>query len=364
MPIWQRQFLTYHPVIGWWFIPNLKAMIPHDDSFYLLRTNSQGMRSNREYPLLRPGGRRRIILLGDSYTAGDGVSNDERYSDRLEQLHPHLDVLNFGLPSSGTDQQFLIYETLAKPFEADAYIFAILVENILRNQQKYRPGGEPQTNFVVCRPKPYFTFDDNHLALHNQPVPPEERYMQELKDQWNESSNVAYSVARRFVRCVLPFGIRRTIYRIRQRSNFLSRSRTNSPAQPYIGYESEDSYGWQLLRRILERFFEHVEGKPVFVVPLPTYHFFMTNVASAYVPISEPIYLERFMKLEDRACKRFVVDVLPYFLRLPTDERQKCRGNDPHYTALAHAVVTRAISDAIAKSCPELLTVPQGDSSE
>lgn len=365
MPIWQRQFLTYHPVIGWWFIPNLKAMIPHDDNFYLLRTNSLGMRSNRDYPLPRPEGRRRIILLGDSYTAGDGVSNDERYSDRLEQLHPHLDVLNFGLPGSGTDQQFLVYKTLAKPFEADAYIFAILVENVLRNQQKYRPGWEPQTDFVVCRPKPYFTFEDNHLFLHNQPVPLEERSMQELQDQGTESRKVADSLARRFVRRVLPFGLRWTIYRIRQRSNFLSSSYRYSSAQPYSGYESEDSYGWQLLRRILEQFFEHVADKPVFVIPLPTYHFFVANASSTYVPIlSAPIYLERFMNLDDKARNIFVVDVLPYFLQLPLDERQRCCGDDPHYTTLAHAVIARAISDAISKTCPELLTVPQRDSAE
>jgi len=184
--------------------------------------------------------------------------------------------------------------------------------------------------------------------------------MQELKNQCTESRKLADSLARRVVRRVLPFGIRRTIYRLRQRSSFLSRSRTHSLAQPYIGYESEDTYGWQLLRCILEQFFEHVAGKPVFIIPLPTYHY----VAPTYVPISEPIYLERFMNLEDRSCKRFVVDVLPYFLQLPLDERQQCCGNDPHYTALAHAVITRAISDAISKTCPELLTVPQRDSVE
>jgi hypothetical protein len=346
MSIWQRQFLTYHPVIGWWFIPNLKAMIPHDGDSYLVRTNSLGMRSDREYPLRRPEGRRRIVLLGDSYTAGDGVSNGERYSDRLEQFYPHLDVLNFGLPNSGTDQQLLAYEALAKPFEADAYIFAVLVENILRNQQEYRPAWEPQAASVFYRPKPYFTLEEGRLALHNRPVPLEKRSEQELGLQRPPSPDTVVTVARRLARRTLPPGLRRAIFRLLYRPN----------AQPYSGYESEDSYGWQLLRRILERFFEQVAGQPVFVVPLPTYHFFLANAA----PIYEPTYLERFLSLEDRSCRRFVVDVLPHFLRLPPDDRQRCRGpNDPHYTPLAHTVVAQALADAMSKFCPELLTLPQ-----
>jgi len=112
------------------------------------------MRSDREYPLSRPDGRHRIVLFGDSYTAGFGVQNGERFSDLLERSYPNLDVLNFGLDGTGTDQQLLIYETLAKPFEADAHIFAIYVKNTMRNQVDMLPTRDPESDAVWYRSKP------------------------------------------------------------------------------------------------------------------------------------------------------------------------------------------------------------------
>lgn len=312
--------------------------MPHERGSYLVRTNSLGMRSDREYPLHKPKGRQRIVLLGDSYAAGDGVNNSERFSDRLEAFYPHLDVLNFGLPNSGTDQQLLVYETLAKPFEADAYLFAIVVENVLRNQQRYRPAWEPQTDSVSYRPKPYFTVDNERLVLHHQPVPLEKYTAMESAIQQPKSSNLLTLTIRQVARHVLPSRLRRAIFR-----------QLYGQPQPFAGYESIDSSSWHLLRHIVLRFCEQVGEKPVFILPLPTYHFFLSDVA--------PIYMQRFITLENRSRSRFVVNVLPYFLRLPLSDRQRCRfSTDPHYSPFAHAVVMQALSDAISEFRPELLT--------
>lgn len=311
---WRRQCFTYHSTIGWWYIPNLTARIPHDNTFYLLKTNSLGLRADREYPVQQPRNRKRLLLLGDSYTAGDGVSNGERYSDLLEEHYPSLDVINFALPGTGTDQQVLIYETLAKPFEVDAYVFAILVENIVRNDQTCRPSWDHREQTVVYRPKPYFELNGDHLILCHQPVPLEKRSEKELED-W---------------RCKFPYI-------------------AEYPQDPYAVYRFEDGYLWQLMRRILERFLEQVEGKPVFIMPLPLYNFFLDGL--------KPTYMERFKALEDVSRKRYVLDVLPYFLRLSPEDRLRCRfPKDSHYTSLAHAVVADALADHLSKIDPELLT--------
>lgn len=67
--------------------------------------------------------------------------------------------------------------------------------------------------------------------------------------------------------------------------------------------------------------------------------------------------MQRFITMENRSRSRFVVNVLPYFLRLPLSDRQRCRfSTDPHYSPFAHAVVMQALSDAISEFRPELLT--------
>jgi hypothetical protein len=334
MAVWQRQLIAYHPVIGWWFIPNLKAMIPHNP-LYLLRTNSFGMRSDREYPLARRNGRRRIVLLGDSYAAGSGVSNNDRFSDLLEKSYPNLDVMNFGLPGTGTDQQVLIYETYAKPFEADAYIFAPFHDNIVRNQAEIYMFGEHGTGNLLCCPKPYFTLEGNRLVPHNQPVPnqlvPEKEAMRRL-------GALQYSI--REVDRETPQWVLR---------NAIVNKIFFTLVHPYFGYESDNSESWRLMRAIIEKFIRQVSGKPVFIVPIPDFRHYMFGLT--------PTYWARFAKLHDPGKNCFVLDLLPYFNRLSPEDRRKCRfRRDPHYSPLGHRVVAEAISDTLARYCPKLLT--------
>src|SRR5215471_19528710 len=102
-----RQIYEYHPTIGLRFVPQLKARVPHEGGGYLVRTNGTGFRSDTEFKKPRSGDTRRILLFGDSFTAGEGVSNGQRYSDFLERLEPGLEVYNFGLPATGLDQHHL-----------------------------------------------------------------------------------------------------------------------------------------------------------------------------------------------------------------------------------------------------------------
>src|ERR1035441_4062657 len=104
-----RQIFQYHPVIGYHYIPALRARVLHEVGGYMVRTNATGFRSRHEFLEVKHPGAKRILLFGDSFTAGDGVSNNNRYSDLLETLVPGLEVFNYGIPGTGTDQQYLAY---------------------------------------------------------------------------------------------------------------------------------------------------------------------------------------------------------------------------------------------------------------
>jgi hypothetical protein len=59
--------------------------------------NSLGFREREIGPKLP--NRYRIVIVGDSYTWGQGLADEERFSNVLESLlGPHYEVLNFGLP--------------------------------------------------------------------------------------------------------------------------------------------------------------------------------------------------------------------------------------------------------------------------
>lgn len=310
---WRRQTMAYHPVLGWWYVPELKARIPMDGTFYMLKTNSLGIRSDREYSLEKPAGQKRIVVLGDSYTAADGVDNSQRYTDLLEQKHPHLEVMNFGCPNTGTDQQMLIYEHLAMPYEADAVVMALVVENIARNLQTCRPAGDPHEG-VAYLPKPYYTLEDSQLALHNQPVPLEKRFEATLGD-WN---------------CDFPY-------------------LPEYPQDSFAVYRFPERGYWRIMKAIIKRMFDLAGDKPVFMMPLPIFPHFLAGMTTEH-------YLARFKELEDPAAGHYLIDVMPHFMDLPEAQRQKCRfPNDPHYTALAQQVVARALEQALAAQRPDLL---------
>jgi len=309
---WRRQVFTHHEVIGWWHLPNLYARIPLGGTFHNIATNSVGMRSLREYPRDKPPGRTRIVFLGDSYTAGDGVSNAQRFTDLLEARYPHVDAMNFGLNGTGTDQQLLIFETMARHYMADAYVFCICVENIARNLYTCFPSFDYREQQVVYRPKPYFELSTQGLVLRNQPVGLEKRHKDALGD-W---------------RCDFPY--------------------VPGTADPYAIYAYPDRLHWQTMKAILGRFTSAVAGKPVLIVPMPMYNHYLEEHAPTYWP--------RFRELEDLAAAVFAVDLLPALTERPRAKRESFRfRDDPHYTADAHAVVADEIDRALQERCPGLL---------
>jgi hypothetical protein len=366
MVTWLRQTTTYHPWIGWWFVPNLKALTPamyHSHASpgwqwwfipkplksyatdYFVVTNSIGMRSDREYLAHQSDSRHRIILLGDSYTAGSFVKNGDRFSDLLEQSNPNLDVMNFGLPGSGTDQQLLVYESIARGFEADAYIFAPCTTNIMRNMSGlflFTPRGTENARY---RAKPYFTIEEGELTLHNQPVPKTLLTPEEAFERLGTSGvlgifNMGVSPLRYMIKDFLPKWMQ---------GNSLVGRISHSLGPPFKVYESEKSRPWQVMRAIIERFVKQVNGKPVFIVPLPTDYHYMTDI--------HPRYMERFFEIEKAYDNCYVIDLLPWFKRMPLDERRECGFfNDIHYSPLGHRVVANALVDSISKHCPELLS--------
>ena len=106
--IWQSH-LAYHPRIGLTFTPSFKGRLPHESGGYLLRSNAAGFRSEHEFAVERAPGVFRVLLFGDSQTAGLGVSNRQRFGDLLEKSIPGLEIFNFAIDGIGIDQEYLAY---------------------------------------------------------------------------------------------------------------------------------------------------------------------------------------------------------------------------------------------------------------
>ena len=111
----------------------------------------------------KPAGVRRIACLGDSFTFCADVADEDAWPRVLETTRPGTEVLNLGVPGYGTDQALLRLRKLDPGLRADVAILGLMLENIGRNVNRYRPLWHPTD--AGCLAKPRFTVADGNLRL-------------------------------------------------------------------------------------------------------------------------------------------------------------------------------------------------------
>jgi lysophospholipase L1-like esterase len=331
-----RQLYEYHPVVGYRFIPNLRARVAHEGGGYLVHANEAGFRSNRPFVKRAVPGFRRVLFFGDSFTAGDAVSNHQRYTDLLEtrfsKNHPYqLETYNFGLSSTGTDQQYLAWREFAQDIEHDVLVIAVFVENVRRVVAHYRPHRDADGCERIYA-KPYFSLDAGQLSLHHVPprAVPYEAEELPASEQAKVDSGGRFPVLRKVVTAV---GAREAVQRLTR-------------YQPLPAYDSPDSEGWRLMRAILSEWIG-AATRPVVLMPLPLPQH-LDQVCDA-AP-----YQARFAELAaELNCT--LHDPLPIFLRYGKTERRRFRWEtDIHFTPEGH----RALADSLAPVLERTLAQP------
>lgn len=330
-----RQLFEYHPTIGYRFVPDLKARIRHENGGYLVKTNKLGFRSDVEFVSERSQGNKKILLYGDSFTAGDGVSNGQRFSDILDRAMPNVDIYNFGLPGIGPDQKYLIHKEYASGMQYDMVVIVILVENIRRINKQYRVYREQHLDYFkeetggeVIYEKPLFQIDElGSLNLTNTPLNrfPIDLSDTSLKDKSNVDSGGRFQAVRKLLR---QTGLKNLVKKYVK-------------YQPVPEYNSANTPEWMLMSALLKEWVGHINA-PVLLVPLPMHQF--TEEVSDPSP-----YQQRFQGL----CSDLNIemhDPLPDFLKYSQDDRRQFRfPNDVHPTSFGHQAIAESLLDPIKK---------------
>jgi hypothetical protein len=109
------------------------GFLPGNTEFEVdVRLNKLGFRGS-DFPKQPPDRTSRIVLMGDSYTAGWEVETEEMWSGWLDQHLNHdqkrYDVANIGFPGWGTDREYLLYQVYGRQLNADLVILSVYVEN-------------------------------------------------------------------------------------------------------------------------------------------------------------------------------------------------------------------------------------------
>jgi hypothetical protein len=101
------------------------------------RINNQGMRADRDYAYEKPEGVQRIVCLGDSFTAGYEVEQDETFSAVLErELNARgyrVEVLNAGVSGFSTAEQLLYLERELYRYDPDVVVLSFFANDLADN---------------------------------------------------------------------------------------------------------------------------------------------------------------------------------------------------------------------------------------
>jgi len=131
--------MTYDGKLGWRLKKNLfiKKLKDNSNEIYYFSTNNSGFR-DRRHRFFKKIDTKRIIILGDSYTVGGYVSDEEVFVRLFEKIlkekkgdSAKYDVMNVAVSAWATDQQFLYLKQEGMKYEPN-YIFLMIAPNDIR----------------------------------------------------------------------------------------------------------------------------------------------------------------------------------------------------------------------------------------
>jgi hypothetical protein len=134
----QGIFCKPDTLVGWIGIPNASGTIKptsaaKDMEMMAVDMNGEGFFDD-PHPIKKPKGIKRILFLGDSFTAGLGLARPHRFTDVIkERLGSHCDVMNMGLWGYSTDQQLLVLEEKGLSYSPDIVVLAMFMDDLFNN---------------------------------------------------------------------------------------------------------------------------------------------------------------------------------------------------------------------------------------
>lgn len=144
----------------------------HTSNFVMhVRTNDQGLRNPA--PADAATAARRVLVVGDSFTFGWGVNNDQTFVARLQdELHGDgIAVMGAGMPGFGTGQETLLMRQLAPGFRPNVVVLSFTLNDFLDNfgRQGLFPieDGRIGSNETLSRSKRIRVWIRQHVILVN-----------------------------------------------------------------------------------------------------------------------------------------------------------------------------------------------------
>jgi hypothetical protein len=154
----KSRFCRFDHDLGWAPLENITYV--EKNHRYLVHQNQFGLRAPDDIQVQKTSGRKRVLVLGDSYVWGLGASQEELFT-APEVYKTNDELINCGVSGYGTDQEYLFYLLKGQKFDVDQVVLAFTLYNDVENNLNSK-----QYSYL----KPYFTLNGDQVVLHNDHV--------------------------------------------------------------------------------------------------------------------------------------------------------------------------------------------------
>jgi hypothetical protein len=154
-----QEISRFDDAIGWSLVPGARAVSKSTGQPIEYAINAAGFR-DRDFPLEKPAGVFRILVVGDSHAFGFGVPLDKHFTKLLEGYFTNVEVMNLGVSGYGVDQELLFLRDTGFAYHPDlvvAYVPHYADSRHVRDK-------------VWGMGKPRFLLENGELVLTNRPV--------------------------------------------------------------------------------------------------------------------------------------------------------------------------------------------------
>lgn len=380
-------YIEHDELLGWHKIPNTSHMYTTSEFSIPYEINSQGNRGP-EYTDSQLANRYRIVVLGDSFAEGVGVTYENTALKLLEdKLNTPINtdstnsidnnigidgnrqlyaVINTGTCGYSTDQELLYFRHRGKQFKPQLTIVMLCHNDIWCNSQSVKHFlGTPKPQ------KPMFKLqEDSQLKLTNVPVPnARSAYLEACKKHptqktsiknWLSDNSRLYDLFRNAIKknhTLYALAVGMGISKVQ--TAFLKEGQI-VPVPPEYGlwqntYPQEIQYSWKLTEALLVQLQREVTevGSKLLIVNVPSQASIYPDVLSAtrsQLGLSDDAHPRRIAAELRNICKRHNFDFLDTTDALVTyaKEHKNKRlyfAKDGHWREIGN----RVVADLLAK---------------
>lgn len=145
--LYRPRFTKIDPYVGWYHSHGVSEVDELEGHRFSISYNSHGYRSP-EHAYDRVPRRKRIVVLGDSFTDGSEVGDQELFTWKLEQTLGDVEVVNLGVYGYQTAQEYVTLERVGLQYAPDAVVLMTVPNDFPGNVVAFESFG-PAPRFVL-----------------------------------------------------------------------------------------------------------------------------------------------------------------------------------------------------------------------